>query len=243
MQDIKEVVKEKYSKIAIEVKQEGCCGSEAATTNCMAENYNPEEIADVEIANLGLGCGTPTAFADLKEGMTVLDLGSGAGIDVFIASKYVGSTGKVIGLDMTQEMIARAEENAKKLGITNVAFKLGEIEKMPIESATVDRVISNCVLNLVPDKGKAFVEIYRVLKTNGEFIISDIVSTGTMPDDVRKSAELWAGCVAGAMDKDEYLALIKRAGFKEVQILKEKKYDEYSSDHFALLSVTIRGKK
>ena len=243
MANIKEIVKEKYGKIANGASRENCCDSNTSAFDFMADKYDIKEISDVEIANLGLGCGTPTTYLDLKEGMYVLDVGSGGGIDVFIASKYVGSTRKVIGLDMTEQMTNKARENAVKLRRTNVEFRLGEIEHMPIDSNSIDRVISNCVLNLVPDKHQAFSEIYRVLKPGGSFVISDIVIRGSMPEDVRCNAELWAGCIAGAMDKEEYLNIIAVAGFKDIRLLNEKKYNEVSSEKFALLSITIKGTK
>jgi ubiquinone/menaquinone biosynthesis C-methylase UbiE len=207
----------------------------------MSEPYS--NIGEVEIANLGLGCGIPTRQADIQRGMTVLDLGSGAGIDAFIAAKEVGPTGTVIGLDMTEKMIERAMENKKKLNIQNIEFRLGEIEHMPVESNSIDRIISNCVINLVPDKRQAFSEMYRVLKQGGRFIISDIVSTGTMPDDIKKNAEQWAGCVAGAINKNDYLQQLTNIGFTNVQVLKEKRYSDISTDEFGLFSITIQGTK
>ena len=165
----------------------------------MNNKYNDENAPIIEAADLGLGCGTPGAFADLEKGMTVLDLGSGAGIDVFLAAQEVGPLGKAIGLDMTDEMIKRANANRQKLGILNTEFRKGEIEDMPIESNSVDRILSNCVINLVPDKRKAFSEMYRVLKKGGKFTISDIVSIGEIPESVRSDMQLWAGCVSGAI--------------------------------------------
>ena len=242
MDTLKETIKEKYGKIARETTTNtGCCGSEPST--CMADEYDANTIKEFASANLGLGCGIPTEYADIREGMTVLDLGAGAGIDVFIASKYVGTSGNVIGLDMTEAMVRRARQNANELGITNVEFHLGEIEQMPIASNTIDRVISNCVLNLVPDKPKAFSEIYRVLKPGGMFVVSDIVTSGSLPTSIRDSAEQWAGCVAGAMDQAEYLRLITDAGFSNVEILKSKLYDAYSSGTYQLLSITVKGVK
>lgn len=241
MDNIKEIVKEKYGKIAIEVKESSCGCSSTNAGGCKPDPYR--DIGDAHIADLGLGCGIPTEFADLRKGMTVLDLGSGAGIDAFISSKEVGPTGKVIGLDMTAQMIQRAEENAKKLKVSNVEFRLGEIEQMPVDSGSIDRVISNCVVNLVPDKRKAFAEIYRVLKPGGKFAISDVVTTGTMPENIRKDAGLWAGCVAGATDKDNYIELIHAQGFRDVSIVKEKPYHDFSSETFHILSITVLGTK
>jgi arsenite methyltransferase len=185
----------------------------------MIEGYHKE-------ADLSLGCGIPTEIADIKEGDTVIDLGSGAGNDVFIARKIVGETGKVIGIDMTPEMVIRALQNNQKLGYKNVEFVLGEIENMQgIASNTADVVISNCVMNLVPDKEKAFKEVHRILKTNGHFSISDIVYSGYLPDGVFEAAEMYAGCVAGASEKGKYLGIIKAIGFKNIQIKKERLID------------------
>jgi SAM-dependent methyltransferase len=246
--EIKENVKEKYAQIA---KKDSCCGPEP--NSCcgtgsesliqMALDYKPEDLANVpEGADLGLGCGVPTAFADLKEGYTVLDLGSGAGIDVFVASKHVGKTGKVIGVDMTEAMIQKARVNAKKINATNVEFRLGEIESMPVDSNSVDRVISNCVINLVPSKENAFREIYRVLKPGGKFTISDIVVDGTISEEKRRDASLWAGCISGAIDKKEYISIIRKAGFSHVEVVSEKKYD-YELDNAGLYSITVVGTK
>ncbi|MBS4029475.1 MAG: arsenite methyltransferase [Ignavibacteriales bacterium] len=246
--DIKETIKQRYGAIATtdEIPSSCCsssCGESPLLNIVMAEDYHKEDVAGVEIANLNLGCGTPTDYADLREGMTVLDLGSGAGIDVFIASKYVGATGNVIGVDMTEAMIARAKKNAIQLGIPNVDFRFGEIEQMPVDSNSVDRIISNCVLNLVPNKQRAFSEMYRVLKPGGAFAVSDIVVTGSMPENVQRDAELWAGCIAGAIKKEEYLSLLRETGFRNVSVLKEKKYAEVSSNEYALLSITVKGEK
>ncbi len=254
--EIKENVKEKYAQIAkgeisVIAKKSSCCGPEPSSC-CgtgsesliqMALDYKPEDLANVpEGADLGLGCGVPTAFADLKEGYTVLDLGSGSGIDLFVASKQVGKTGKVIGVDMTDAMIHKAGLNAKKINATNVEFRLGEIESMPVDSNSVDRVISNCVINLVPSKENAFREIYRVLKPGGKFTVSDIVVDGTISEEKRRDASLWAGCISGAIDKKEYIGIIRKAGFSHVEILSEKKYD-YELDNAGLYSITITGTK
>jgi SAM-dependent methyltransferase len=254
--EIKENVKEKYAQIArgeisVIAKKSSCCGPEPSS-RCgtgsdsliqMALDYKPEDLASVpEGADLGLGCGVPTAFADLKEGYTVLDLGSGAGIDVFVASKHVGKTGKVIGLDMTDAMIQKATLNARKINATNVEFRLGEIEAMPVDSNSVDRVISNCVINLVPSKENAFREIYRVLKPGGKFTISDIVVDGTISEEKRRDASLWAGCISGAIDRKEYIGIIRKAGFSHVEVVCEKKYD-YELDNAGLYSITVTGTK
>ena len=254
--EIKENVKDKYSQIAkgeiavIATKKSccgpepsSCCGTGAESLVQMSLNYKPEDLAKLpEGADLGLGCGVPTAFADLKEGFTVLDLGSGAGIDVFIASQYVGKSGKVIGVDMTEAMIAKARENAAKISSTNVEFRLGEIESLPVEKDSVDRVISNCVINLVPSKRKAFSEIYRVLKPGGKFTVSDIVVDGVIPEDQRRDAALWAGCISGAIDRKEYLGIIKDAGFHHVEIVSEKKYENPVLNS-GLYSITVSGTK
>ena len=176
-------------------------------------------------ADLGLGCGIPTEFADIKEGNTVVDLGSGAGNDVFVARSFTGEKGRVIGIDMTESMIEKALQNKKKVGFENVEFRLGEIENMPVANDTADVVLSNCVLNLVPNKEKAFSEIYRILKPGGHFCISDIVYKGEMPDKIRKSAEAYAGCIAGALKQDEYIGVIKKTGFKGIEIKKTKIID------------------
>ncbi len=174
---------------------------------------------------MGLGCGNPVALAALKEGDTVLDLGSGGGIDVFLAAKRVGHKGKVIGVDMTEEMIRRAKSAANKYGYTNVEFRLGEIENLPVEDDSVDVIISNCVINLSTDKEKVFREAYRVLKPGGKVMISDIVTEGELPEKVKKSFDAWAECIAGALEKNEYLGAIRKAGFKKVKVVSESSYD------------------
>ena len=209
----------------------------------MSDEYTNVDEQIVTAADLGLGCGTPTAFADLKPGMTVLDLGSGAGIDVFIAAQAVGPAGKAIGIDMTDEMLKRARANKAKLGITNAEFWKGEIEDMPVESASVDRIISNCVINLVPDKRRAFSEMYRVLRNGGKFTVSDIVSIGEIPASVRKDMELWAGCIAGALDKQVYLQTVRGAGFKDLKISAEKPYHLDGDTSFGLESITLTATK
>ncbi|HBO16424.1 MAG: Transcriptional regulator, ArsR family [Candidatus Moranbacteria bacterium GW2011_GWE2_35_2-] len=228
MQDekIKEVVKKSYAKIASQNSGCGCscnCGTYADNEQIAKSiGYSDEEINTVSEANLGLGCGNPIAMGEIKEGDIILDLGSGAGFDCFLASKKVGETGRVIGVDMTEEMIAKAEENAEKYGYKNVEFKLGEIENLPIEDNSIDVAISNCVINLVPDKEKAFREIYRVLKKDGKIYLSDIVLLDNIADELKSDEELLAGCVGGALLRDEYMEIIKKAGF-EVKILSEDK--------------------
>jgi len=246
---IKEEVKEKYAEIAkgnvnaIKTAKKSCgCGCSDVVD--ISLSYSDEDKASIpDGADLGLGCGTPTAFANIKEGMTVLDLGSGAGIDCFIAAKYVGTDGKVIGVDMTAEMIKKANENKSKINTANVEFRLGEIESLPLDSGTVDRVISNCVINLVPDKQKVFSEIHRVLKSGGKFTVSDIVTDGKISEEERKDASLWAGCVSGALDKKDYLGIIDNVGFKEIIVTSEIKNDYELSSGAGLFSITVTGTK
>ncbi|KUG24775.1 trna (adenine57/58-n1)-methyltransferase [hydrocarbon metagenome] len=232
--EIKKVVKDKYAEIAKAAKGSGCCGpvdccgstneSNIIDYSVFQDDYTGEKGYNPD-ADLGLGCGIPTQYAHIKEGDTVIDLGSGAGNDVFVARSIVGNSGKVIGLDMTEEMIQKAVMNNSKLGYENVEFKLGDIEDMPIESNVADVVISNCVLNLVPNKQKAFSEIYRVLKPGAHFCISDIVIDGELPGGLKNSAEMYAGCVSGALQKEEYLKIIEDSAFKNVVIKKSKRID------------------
>jgi arsenite methyltransferase len=220
---IKEVVKEKYGQIAREGTGCGCgtacCGDEM---NVMADDYSKLQGYNPD-ADLGLGCGLPTEFAKIKEGDTVIDLGSGAGNDAFIARSVVGEKGKVIGVDFTEAMIERAKANAAKLGFSNVEFRQGDIEDMPVKDNAADVIVSNCVLNLVPDKQKVINEIYRTLKPGGHFSISDIVLKGQLPEGLKASAEMYAGCVSGAIQKSEYLQYIHETGFANVTVQKEKK--------------------
>lgn len=229
LNEIKKSVKEKYAEIALGVgdiccgTSSSCCGSgNTISFSMIGDEYNNISgyVAD---ADLGLGCGVPTEFAEIKKGDTVVDLGSGAGNDVFVVRAIVGEEGKVIGIDMTEEMISRANINKDKLGFTNVDFKLGGIEEIPLENNIADVVVSNCVLNLVPDKVKAFSEIFRILKSGGHFCISDIVIKGVMPKEFKESAELYAGCVAGALQENEYLKIIEQSGFKNIEIKKSKR--------------------
>jgi len=226
--EIKELVREKYSQIALQSKNQnassccgatGCCGDEVY--NIMADDYTKLE-GYVSDADLGLGCGLPTEFAQIKEGDLVIDLGSGAGNDAFIARRIAGEKGKVIGIDFTEAMIARARQNAEKLELNNVEFRQGDIESMPVTSNKADVIVSNCVLNLVPNKHKVFSEIYRVLKPGGHFSISDIVLEGELPAKWKEIAEMYAGCVSGAIQKSEYLAIIEEAGFKNIILQKDK---------------------
>lgn len=227
-QELKDLVKEKYGEIANQSKEQNessCCGSSGCcsqtTYTIMAEDYTklPGYVAD---ADLGLGCGLPTEFAQIKPGDTVVDLGSGAGNDAFVARSIAGEQGRVIGVDMTEAMIAKARANAVALKYTNVEFRLGDIDNMPIEDNTADVVVSNCVMNLVPDKQKAFNETFRILKSGGHFSISDIVLKGDLPLSLKNAAEMYAGCVAGAQQMDEYLKTIVDAGFINVTIQKER---------------------
>jgi SAM-dependent methyltransferase len=224
--DVKEIVKEGYSQIAKSSSQCGCscsCSSNATTQKQSGEmGYSEEEMNAVPSgANLGLGCGNPTAIASLKEGDIVLDLGSGAGFDVFLAAKKVGQSGKAIGVDMTDEMLAKARENAVRGGFTNVEFKKGDIENLPLDDSSVDVVISNCVINLAPDKAKVFTEIYRVLKTGGRLMVSDTVLIKELPENLKNDKDLLVGCVSGAILKGAYLKLLKEAGFTDITIHKE----------------------
>lgn len=221
--EIKNQVKKSYGEIAKGKTQTGCCGDTACCeTTTMQESYEHIEGYQKE-ADLALGCGLPTEIANIKIGDTVIDLGSGAGNDVFVARSIVGETGKVIGIDMTPEMVVRAIENNKKLGYQNVGFILGDIEEMTdVPNNIADVVVSNCVMNLVPNKEKAFSEIHRVLKEGGHFSISDIVYVGQLPENILEVAEMYAGCVSGASEKLAYLGIIKSAGFKNIQIKKER---------------------
>ena len=237
----KQLVKDKYTVIAKQSKkanESSCCGStvccDKELATIMSDNYsnlagyNPD-------ADLGLGCGLPTEFAKIKEGDTVIDLGSGAGNDIFIARKIVGEKGKLIGVDFTEAMVAKARTNAEKLGLNNVEFRQGDIEDMPVTSNKADVIVSNCVLNLVPNKHKVFSEIFRVLKPGGHFSISDIVLEGEIPAKWKEIAEMYAGCISGAIQKDEYLNIIKEAGFKNITLQKDKTItipDEILSEYF-----------
>ena len=225
---IKLLVKEKYSEIANQSKEQNlhsCCGATGCGSsevyNIMADDYSTLDGYNPE-ADLGLGCGLPTEFARIKEGDTVIDLGSGAGNDAFVARRLTGEKGKVIGIDFTEAMITRAKENAEKLGLKNVEFRQGDIEDMPVTTNKADVIVSNCVLNLIPNKHKVFIEVYRVLKPGGHFSISDIVLDGALPARWKEVAELYAGCVSGAIQRNEYLGIIEEAGFKNIVIQKDK---------------------
>ena len=262
---IKETVKEKYAAIANQSKEQNltsccgataCCGDEAY--NLMADDYTKLEGYNPD-ADLGLGCGLPTEFAKIKEGDTVIDLGSGAGNDAFIARRIVGEKGKVLGIDFTEAMITKARANAEKVGYHNVEFRQGDIEDMPVTSNYADVIVSNCVLNLVPNKHKVISEIYRVLKPGAHFSISDIVLSGNLPVKWKEVAELYAGCVSGAIQKEEYLGIIKEKGFTNITLQKEKvivipddvlanylskeEIDEYKNSDLRILSVTVYAEK
>jgi arsenite methyltransferase len=264
--ELKQVVKEKYGEIAKTSKSSGCCGptccgdteAEIVGYTVMRDEYHHIDGYVAE-ADLGLGCGLPTEYAGIKNGDTVVDLGSGAGNDVFVARAIVGDEGKVIGLDMTAEMIEKANLNNSKLGYKNVEFKLGDIEQMPLKDNLADVVVSNCVLNLVPDKVKAFNEIYRILKRGAHFCVSDIVIQGEMSEELKHSAVMYAGCVSGATRQEEYLNIINKAGFVNVEIKKSKRIDlplellqkylteegikKYKENLKGIISITVVGYK
>ncbi len=240
--EIKKIVKEGYKKIAIDGS--GCgCGCNNSKDISKSIGYSDDDIAIGEGANLGLGCGNPVAFSKIKKGDIVLDLGCGAGFDCFLASKKVGEGGKVIGVDMTEEMIKKAKINAGKLGVKNVEFILGEIENLPLKDNSVDIVITNCVINLTPDKTKTFKETYRVLKSGGKIYLSDIVVLEELSEEQKNDKKLLTGCVAGALLKEDYLNKIKSVGF-DVRILSENK--EISKEQYngiALESLMIEATK
>ncbi len=261
---IKDVVKQKYGEIALQQKddnQSSCCGSTCCSTevyNIMSDDYT-ELDGYISEADLGLGCGLPTQFAKIEKGHTVIDLGSGAGNDCFIARNEVGEDGRVIGIDFTPAMIDKAIANAEKLGFKNVEFREGDIENMPVSSDVANIIVSNCVLNLVPNKSQVFKEMFRVLKPGGHFSISDIVLVGELPGSLRKDAEMYAGCVSGAIQKSEYLDLIRSTGFENVIIQKEKpinipddilknylegdELDKFKSGNTGIFSITVYGEK
>lgn len=264
-EDLKLLVKEKYGEIATQHKlqnQSSCCGSTSCCSDATytvfsddyrnLQGYNPD-------ADLGLGCGLPTEFAGIEEGHSVLDLGSGAGNDCFVARALVGEKGKVTGLDFTDAMVDKARANAAKLNLTNIEFVRGDIEDMPLPSDTFDVVISNCVLNLIPDKQKAFAGIFRVLKQGGHFCISDVVLSGELPESLRNEAVMYAGCVAGAQQKEAYMETIRKAGFSDIEIRKEKQIilpddillnymdktslEEYKASNQGIFSITVTAAK
>jgi arsenite methyltransferase len=230
-EEIKKSVRERYGQIAKSGSkpqpraQSCCCGSGSSDDISTMIGYAPDELKEIPAgADLGLGCGNPIALASLKEGETVLDLGSGAGIDCFLAARKVGKNGKVIGVDMTHEMLEKARRNAEKGKYANVEFRLGEIENLPVADNQVDAVISNCVINLVPDKKRAFKEAFRVLKPGGRLMVSDIVLLKKLPESVRKSVAAYTACVSGALLKDDYIKAVKSAGFTQVAVVDESRY-------------------
>ena len=263
-QEIKESVKEKYSEIALQSREENstsCCGAGGCGQvdyEIFSEDYSKLD-GHVQDADLGLGCGIPTAFAQITKGQTVLDLGSGAGNDCFVARELVGSEGKVIGVDMTEVMVDKARENADKLKFNNVEFRLGDIEALPVGGMSIDVVISNCVLNLVPDKDQAFKEMFRVLRPGGHFSVSDVVLKGELPENLKNDAEMYAGCVSGAIQRDDYLNKLSAAGFSSVEVQKEKKViipddilrltlseeelEKFKHDDIGIYSITVYGKR
>ena len=261
--EIKELVREKYSQIASQSNKQNassCCGATGCgdVYNIMADDYTKLDGYNPD-ADLGLGCGLPTEFAKIKTGDTVVDLGSGAGNDAFIARRIVGEAGRVIGIDITEKMIGLAKNNAAKLGYKNVEFRHGDIDSMPLLTNKADVIVSNCVLNLVPNKHKVFSEIFRVLKPGGHFSISDIVIEGALPSKWKDIAELYAGCVSGAIQKSEYLAIIEEAGFTNITLQKDKtivipdeilaeylsqqEIDEYKKGKVRITSITVYADK
>lgn len=266
-EQIKEMVKQKYSEIALqnkEANETSCCGATSSCCggdevyNIMSDDYNKLEGYNPD-ADLGLGCGLPTEFAMIRPGDVVIDLGSGAGNDCFVARHETGPEGKVIGIDFTPAMIEKARENAEKRGFHNVEFRLGDIEKMPVTSGMANVVVSNCVLNLLPDKSGIFKEIHRVLKAGGHFSISDVVLEGNLPDSLKGVAEMYAGCVSGAIQKDEYLNLVKEAGFTNIKVQKQKpiiipdsilenyiskeEIEQFKNSKVGIYSITVFAKK
>ncbi|KAA3639832.1 MAG: methyltransferase domain-containing protein [Bacteroidetes bacterium] len=265
-EEIKNLVKEKYSAIAEQTKsanESSCCGSTCCGPEDMDYTVFSDDYTQLdgynEDADLGLGCGLPTEYAKIKKGDTVVDLGSGAGNDCFVARAETGAEGRVIGVDMTETMVDKARENAKKVGFDNVEFILGELESNPLPDNTADVAVSNCVFNLVPDKLKAFQETYRILKPGGHFSISDVVLRGELPEGLKNDAEMYAGCVAGALQQDEYLDVISKAGFTQVEVQKEKEVklpdeillnylsekglENYKNSGIGIYSITVFGKK
>lgn len=239
-EEIKESVKQRYARAARE--EASCCGP-ADEACCSPAQVHITSKADAESviaeADLGLSCGSPTAFGDIAPGDTVLDLGSGAGVDVFRAASVVGSSGRVIGVDMTRDMIELATTNAERGGFDNVEFRLGEIEDLPVMDDSIDVALSNCVINLVPDKRAAFAELYRVLAPGGRFVISDVVTTGDLGEDVRADLATWAECVSGAIPRNEYLGIIDAAGFADIEVIADHPFEEDRPTQ----SITVRGFK
>ncbi|MBF0217247.1 MAG: arsenite methyltransferase [Candidatus Omnitrophica bacterium] len=239
---IKKIVRDGYAKALSErsscCSSSSCCGGVNQAQDISRKvGYSDRDLKAVpEGANLGFGCGNPVALASLHEGDVVLDLGCGAGFDAFLSAERVGKTGRVIGVDMTPEMVAKAKENAKKGSYSNVEFRLGEIEKLPVEDNSIDVIISNCVINLSPDKETVFKEAYRVLKRGGRLMVSDLVLAKDLPEKIKNSVEAYVGCLAGAIKKEEYLRFIEQAGFQDIKIISESSYpvDAMFDDHAAL---------
>jgi len=248
--EIKEAVKGRYAQLAKQ-DRESCCPSCSSGASSILQSkgieYTAEDLERVpEEAIMGLGCGNPTAIADLKAGEVVLDLGSGAGVDVFLAANKVGATGRVIGVDMTKEMVDKAKNIARDHGYHNVEFSLGEIEKLPVEDESVDVIISNCVINLSPDKHKVFQEAYRVLKSGGRLTVSDIVSEGVLPDEIKSNSNAWACCIGGALEQQEYLEKIKKAGFEDTEVISSREFyieNKATQTKEKLLSITVKAYK
>jgi arsenite methyltransferase len=248
--EIKKVVKGRYAQIARQ-DQKSCCSSCGCGVSPLAQaeavGYLRRDLADIpEETIMGLGCGNPTAMAELKTGEVVLDLGSGAGVDVFLAANKVGPTGRAIGVDMTKEMVDRAKGVARDYGYHNVEFRLGEIERLPIGDESADVIISNCVINLSPDKSKVFQEAYRALKPKGRLIVSDIVSERALPAEIKGDPDAWAGCIAGALEQQEYLEEIKKAGFADVEIVSSREFyieNKANQTREKLLRITVKASK
>jgi arsenite methyltransferase len=248
--EIKEAVKGRYSQIAKQ-SQQSCCSSCSGGASSVLQSrsigYETDDLERVpEEAIMGLGCGNPIATADLKFGEVVMDLGSGAGVDVFLAANKVGPTGRAIGVDMTKEMIDKATRIAADHGYQNVEFRLGEMEKLPVENESVDAIISNCVVNLSPDKSKVFQEAYRTLKSGGRLTVSDIVSEGALPDEIRTDSNAWACCIGGALEQREYLEKIKAAGFEDVKVVSTREFyieNKTNQTKEKLMSITVKAYK
>lgn len=265
-EELRKIVREKYGEIVSQEKEQGSCCGPASTTCCgpnadltvFSEDYSTMEGYNPD-ADYGLGCGLPTEYAKIKPGDTVVDLGSGAGNDCFIARQITGESGRVVGVDMTPNMIDKARENARKLKLENVEFRLGEIENLPVKNDEADVVVSNCVLNLVPNKKQALQETYRIMKDGGHFSVSDIVTYDDIPEGLREEAALYAGCVSGALKKNDYLRIIQEAGFVNIEIQKERKIDlpdellekylnveqlkKYRDEFAGIASITVYGEK
>ena len=248
--EIKEAVKGRYGRIAKQDQQTccpSCSGSASSILRTRGIGYSGEDLNHIpQEALMGLGCGNPIGIADLKAGEVVLDLGSGAGVDVFLAANKVGPGGRVIGVDMTEEMVEKARGIARDYGYHNVEFRLGEIEQLPLEDDSVDAIISNCVINLSTDKSKVFREAYRALKPGGRLTVSDIVSEGVIPDEIKNDPDAWTGCIAGALQQQEYLERIKKAGFAHVQILSSREFyieNKANQTQEKLLSITVKACK